>query len=358
MPMSPFQKCLIPLLVVGAGLLPGAVTADELAQRSARSPEEVAEALAGQYGHGMKQVSYIPALALWGRLRLAELQGEESGIEEIRADVKRIADAAPVPAKWTSGSVLAGHLIYAVLGDGERLLSAANRGLDDSGKAREFVPGHSEMSDAVFMHGPLLATAHRVSGKGEYLRACMNHTRHMQKLCWRKDGLYRHSPLDEAAWGRGNGFPALGLALVLSELDAQSEEFSALRNDWYRHLKALTNHQDDDGMWHQVIDHPESYAEFSCTCMIGFAMLRGMREGWLPRGEFEQPADRAWAAIKKRIRLDGEFLEGVCTGTGKQTSLQAYFDRKEIHGRDDRGGAMALMFSTERMLWERERASR
>jgi len=63
----------------------------------------------------------------------------------------------------------------------------------------------------------------------------------------------------------------------------------------------------------------------------------------------------AWSGIKKRIHLFGGFLEGVCTGPGKQTSLQAYFDRGEIHGRDDRGGAMALMFSTERMLWERER---
>ena len=145
---------------------------------------------------------------------------------------------------------------------------------------------------------------------------------------------------------------------MLSELDAESKEFAALRDGWQRHLKALTKHQNDDGMWHQVIDHPESYAEFSCTCMIGFAMLRGMREGWLPRREFEESADRAWTAIKKRIRMDGEFLEGVCTGTGKQTSLEAYFDRKEIHGRDDRGGAMALMFSTERMMWEKARASR
>jgi hypothetical protein len=356
--MTRFKKFLIPLVVAVAALPIDFVHADDLAQRSARSPEEVAEALAKKYGHSMKQISYIPALALWGRLRLADLQGDEGAIKGVRADVEGIAKAAPVPEKWSSGSVLAGHLIYGVLGDRERLLMAAGNGLDGKGKARDFVPGHNDMSDAVFMHGPLLATAYRVTGDSEYLRACMNHTRHMQGLCWREDGLYRHSPLDEAAWGRGNGFPALGLALVLSELDSGSKEFAALRDDWQKQLKALTKYQDDDGMWHQVIDHPESYAEFSCTCMIGFAILRGMREGWLERSEFEESADRAWTAIKKRIRMDGEFLEGVCTGTGKQTSLQAYFDRKEIHGRDDRGGAMALMFSTERMLWERERASR
>jgi len=335
-----------------AGLSPClTVYGEDLAERTERSPDEVAGALAEKYGHSMGQVSYIPALALWGRLRLAESQGGEAA-STVRADVKKIADAAPVPEKWTSGSVLAGHLIYGVLGDRQRLLSAAAAGLDENGAARAFVPGHSDMSDAVFMHGPLLAKAWQMTKNAEYLKACMAHVDHMQDLCRRDDGLYRHSPLDEAAWGRGNGFPALGLALVLSELDEGSKEFAALRDDWYQHLKALRKHQDADGMWHQVIDHPESYPEFSCTCMIGFAMLRGMREGWLPRDEFSESADLAWAAIKRRIHLDGEFLEGVCTGTGKQTSLQAYFDRKEIHGRDDRGGAMALMFSTERMLWE------
>ena len=356
--MTGFIKCLIAAVAATAAFPGTSVCADDLAERSARSSAKVADALAENYGHSMKQISYIPALALWGRLRLAEMQGAKIEIETVREDVKQIADAAPVPTEWSSGSVLAGHLIYGVLGDLDRLLMAATHGLDDLGKARDFVPGHRDMSDAVFMHGPSLATAYRMTGDEAYLQACKNHTQHMQKLCWREDGLYRHSPLNEAAWGRGNGFPALGLALILSELDTESKAFSALRDDWQRHLIALIKHQDADGMWHQVIDHPESYAEFSCTSMIGFAMLRGIREGWLPKREFEEPADRAWTAIKKRIRMDGEFLEGVCTGTGKQTSLQAYFDRKEIHGRDDRGGAMALMFATERMAWEKERDSR
>jgi hypothetical protein len=346
------QGILLAVLVVSLIATQDSVAADDLAQRSARSPEEVAEALAKNYGHSMGQVSYIPALALWGRLRLAELKGGDDE-QAVIADVKSIAAASPVPTKWSSGSVIAGHLIYGAIDDRDRLLSAAAWGLDDAGRARDYFPGHSDMSDAVFMHSPVLATAYRMSGDAVYLEACLAHYAFMKKLCRRDDGIYRHSPLDEAAWGRGNGFPALGIALVLSELKvADAKVVAEFKGDLLAHLRALKKHQDADGMWHQVIDHPESYAEFSCTCMIGFAMLRGMREGWLDRREFEESADRAWSAIKKRIHLDGKFLEGVCTGTGKQTSLQAYFDRKEIHGRDNRGGAMALMFSTERMMWE------
>ena len=45
----------------------------------------------------------------------------------------------------------------------------------------------------------------------------------------------------------------------------------------------------------------------------------------------------------------------VCTGTGKMKSLRDYYDRTAILGRDERGGAMALMLATELAYWQRER---
>ena len=120
-------------------------------------------------------------------------------------------------------------------------------------------------------------------------------------------------------------------------------------------MAALKPHQDaKTGCWHQVIDHPESYDEYSCTCMIGFAMQRGIRRGWLAKDEYQPCVDRAWRAIKERTSADGK-LVNVCTGTGKQKTLQDYFDRPAINGRDDRGGAMGLMFAAELLAAEKSR---
>jgi unsaturated rhamnogalacturonyl hydrolase len=47
-------------------------------------------------------------------------------------------------------------------------------------------------------------------------------------------------------------------------------------------------------------------------------------------------------------------LVAVCTGTGKMKSLREYLDRPAISGKDDRGGAMALLVSTELAFAERE----
>jgi rhamnogalacturonyl hydrolase YesR len=168
----------------------------------------------------------------------------------------------------------------------------------------------------------------------------------MRGLCLRADGLYRHSPLDEAAWGRGNGFPALGLALSLSQFPAESPGRDELLG-WFRtHLKSLLPHQDPTGCWHQVIDRPESYRELTATCMIGFAMARGVRQGWLERDLYQPAIERAWYAAKTRIGSNGRLVD-VCTGTGKQKSLRDYYDRPAILGPDDRGGAMALLFASE-----------
>jgi rhamnogalacturonyl hydrolase YesR len=99
-------------------------------------------------------------------------------------------------------------------------------------------------------------------------------------------------------------------------------------------------------MWHQVIDHPEVYREMTSTCMITFAIARCINRGWLPKEKYLPAVQQSWPAINRRISEKGEILD-VCTGTGKQKNLRAYFDRTAILGKDSRGGAMAMMAATE-----------
>ena len=345
-------------------------------QLLARSPHEVAEQLAKVYGHKLDQVAYIPALPLVAKLRLSELTGDASHREEVARIVAPYlaGEKSPLPK---SGSEQAGHLIFAELaaladtpltpgpsptrgeGSKERWIelcrAAADQIFDEQGNPQPLMPFHNEMSDAVFMAGPILAATGRLTGERKYFDAAAIHFASMRKLCLRDDGLYRHSPLCEAAWGRGNGFPALGLAWALSQWPDDHPARKELIDQFQKHIAALRPHQDaKTGCWHQVIDHPESYDEYSCTCMIGWAMQRGIRRGWLARDEYQPSVDRAWQAVKERTSPDGR-LVNVCTGTGKQKMLQDYFDRPAINGRDDRGGAMGMTFAVELLAAERDR---
>jgi len=318
----------------------------EVDRRLRRTARQVAAELATVYGHDFNQLTYIPGLALIGQLRLGRTE-----------DVVRLAapytDGTKNPLERANSLTLAGHLVFAELAERTRnprytelVRKAADLGFTDAGEMKESMPFHDEMSDSVFMAIPLLAKAGKLTGDQKYFEMIPRHLAFMQKLVLRPDGLYRHSPLTDAAWGRGNAFPALGLMLALSDLPLESPQFRPVLQAFREHMSALAKFQDEDGMWREVIDHPGAYSEFTATAMIATAMLHGVNNGWLDWDEFQPVVSKAWPAILTRIGSDGRLLD-VCESTNKQRSLDDYLHRAAIFDRDPRGGAMALMFALE-----------
>lgn len=366
----------IPCRVVAPADLPSALAAAaqspqpspahlEKQRRLRHTALETATELAQVYGHQLDPVAYIPALAIVGRMRLGELTRDDSALRDAEkiGQPYTTGDKESMPANG-NGSTISGHLVFAELahriGDPAwtaLVKKAADYGFDAQGQPKESMPFHSEMSDSVFMGCAILAEAGALTGEKKYFEHCLRHLRFMEERCLRADGLYRHSPLDESAWGRGNGFPALGLSLSLSALPSDSAEHTAFLASYRAHMTALKKHQDPTGAWHQVIDHEESYREFTSTCMITFAIVRGLRRGWLQSAEWQPVVDRAWTAIQSRIGPNGHLVD-VCTGTGKMKSLRDYLDRTALLGPDDRGGAMALLVTTEIAFWGKEKAPR
>jgi unsaturated rhamnogalacturonyl hydrolase len=318
----------------------------EIDRRLARTPREVAEGLVPYYGHEFKEAVYIPGMALIGQLRLGHLS-------EVLRIVAPFADGSADSLAKATSTHLAGHLVFAELaertGDPRYVAlvrKAADLGFTDAGAMKESMPLHNEMSDSVFMGCPILAKAGKLTHDPKYFRMAVRHLEFMEKLCLRRDGIYRHSPLDPAAWGRGNAFPALGLALTLSDLPVDDPGYSKVLAAYRNLMAALAAFQDETGMWRQVIDLPGSYREFSSTAMIATAMLRGIRSGWIEAERYQPRVDKAWRALQARISFDG-YLIDVCESTGKQPSLDAYLNRLAILDRDPRGGGMALLVATE-----------
>jgi len=318
----------------------------ELDRLATRTPRQVADEAAKVYGHELNDAVYIPAFALIARLRMGE-----------RSDVERIVAPYVTGAKNSlekpSSSHFSGHLIFAELAERtkdpryvDRVRAAANFGFTDSGEMKESMPLHSQMSDSVFMGGPILVKAGKLTGERKYFDMALRHFRFMRKLDLRNDGLWRHSPLDEAAWGRGNAFALLGMALTLADLPPSHEGYQEILTEYQKHAAALAKQQDESGMWRQVIDMPGAYRELSATCMIARALLIGVRKGWLNAKTFQPNVNRAWEAVKVRAGSDGRLID-VCESTGAQKSLADYLNRKAIMGADPRGGAMVLMLAVE-----------
>jgi unsaturated rhamnogalacturonyl hydrolase len=222
----------------------------------------------------------------------------------------------------------------------------ADLGFDAAGQMKESMPYHDQYSDSVFMGTVIAAQAGALTGERKYFDLAARHVAFMQKIVLRPDGLYRHNPLTDAAWGRGNGFPAIGLALALSEFPKDHPQYATLLHDFQSHMAVLARYQDHDGLWRNVVDYPGAYPEFTATAMIGFAMLRGVRSGWLPAAQYQPIVDRAWRAVLGRVGHEGRVIDG-CESTTRMKSLDEYLHRAAILGPDPRSGAMALQFATE-----------
>ncbi len=318
----------------------------EMNRRQARSPLQLAEELGAYFGRDFNQLTYIPGMALIAQMRLGHV-----------SDVEPLAAAYLDPSRnilnRANSLTLAGHLVFAELAErtGDQryaalVRKAADLGFSKSGEMLESMPFHDEMSDSVFMATPLVVNAGKLTGERKYFDLAARHFAFMQKLVLRPDGLYRHSPLTDAAWGRGNAFPALGLALALSDFPKDHPAYPHMMAEFQQHMFTLAHFQDEEGTWHEVIDEPGSYAETSATSMIGLAMERGIRRGWLDPEEYQRRVNRAWNAVLARVGKEGQLID-VCESTNKQKTLEDYLHRAAILGPDPRGGAMAMLFATE-----------
>ncbi|HLH31813.1 MAG TPA: glycoside hydrolase family 88 protein, partial [Terriglobia bacterium] len=327
--------------------IPASEARREIERRRSRSPRQLAEELAQIYGHDLNQVTYIQSLALIARLRLGET-----------ADVVRLAEPYANGSKdgltRPNSLALAGYLVFGELAERTRdpryvelVRKAASYGFTDTGEMKEAMPFHGEMSDSVFMDFSILARAGKVTGEKKYFDMAARHFAFMLKLVQRPDGLFRHSPLTDAAWGRGNAFPALGMALALSDFPKDHPAFNSILQTYQRYMAKLAQFQDEDGLWREVVDYPGSYPEFTATAMIGFSMTRGIKNGWLDARTYQPVVDKAWQAVLTRSGADGVFMD-VSESTNKQPTLEDYLRRAAILDRDPRAGAMALLFATER----------
>ena len=100
--------------------------------------------------------------------------------------------------------------------------------------------------------------------------------------------------IDGTAWGRGNGWFVAATVDTLAY--AQSEQNSKVEKNFLNVCESLLNFQDDQGIWHAIIDDLDTPPEMSGTTAIAYAFLRASRMGILP-SQYEEAARRAIAEV-------------------------------------------------------------
>jgi rhamnogalacturonyl hydrolase YesR len=194
--------------------------------------------------------------------------------------------------------------------------------------------------DDMYMITALQVQAFRATGEAEYLdRAARTMTAYLDRL-QQPNGLFFHAPDSPFFWSRGNGWVAAGMTELLRSLPEDDPRRGRILEGYRRMMSALLNHQGADGVWRQLIDHPESWPETSSTGMFAFAMVTGVKNGWLDRSKYSLAARKAWLGLLQYVDRDGN-VRNVCEGTGKGFTVEYYLKRRRNTG-DFHGQAPVL----------------
>lgn len=143
---------------------------------------------------------------------------------------------------------------------------------------------------------------------------------HIKYLHSPKTGLWYHGycfqgrhHFGQAYWGRGNSW-FTACAVDFAEWIPDGPVRRLILNTWQEQCKALLSVQDpESGLWHTLLDQPDSYLETSASAAIAYGLLKGSRLGLLDE-DCRAAGEKALQGVIAQVAEDGT-VQGVSYGT-------------------------------------------
>ncbi|MES4615275.1 MAG: beta-galactosidase BglB [Ewingella sp.] len=186
--------------------------------------------------------------------------------------------------------------------------------------------------DTLMMSVMPLAKIGKLLGRPEFIEeATYQFLLHIQYLMDRQTGLWFHGwtfdgqhNFAQARWARGNSWITVAIPEFIELLDLP--EGNATRRYLLQVLEsqiaALAACQDESGLWHTLLDDPNSYLESSAAAGFAYGILKAVRKRYID-SSYAPVAEKAVRGVIKQINPAGE-LTGVSFGTAMGSDLDYY----------------------------------
>lgn len=183
--------------------------------------------------------------------------------------------------------------------------------------------------DCLALDGPFLARLAQVTGDDAWRELAVRTTRaYAGVLLDPHQDLFRHgydvlarqqSPCN---WGRGNGWAMHGLVDTLAELSPDHPARTELVNLLVAQLRSVARLQSPGGLWHTILDDPDSPLENSTAAFFASAVLKAGRLGLLDPGDHAALVGQALSALAAATTADGSLPVSYATPVGEP---EAYY---------------------------------
>lgn len=190
-------------------------------------------------------------------------------------------------------------------------------------------------------------------------------------------GLYKHAydhsrqmfwcdpvtGLSQNFWLRALGWFSMALLDTLDKTDPSYEDTDFLRKTFVELMDSMLKYQHESGMWYQVVNYgnmERNYLETSGSSIMAYALLKGVRLGYLPK-EYAEYGKKAFNGVCERYLTseNGEMhLGGICLvaglgGKGNRPGTYDYYMSEPIVKDDAKGVGPFLLAYTEMLRLEK-----
>lgn len=228
--------------------------------------------------------------------------------------------------------------------------------------------------DGLYMGQPFyMEYETRFHGKKEYADIFHQFFNVAEKLRDPETGLYYHAydcsremfwcdkqtGLSQNFWLRSLGWYAMALLDTLDKCEptGYEAEYARLKGIYLDFMTSLLRFQAESGMWYQVPNYPErekNYEETSGTAILSYALLKGVRAGFLPEayaaaGEkaFQGICDRYLTTKQGSMSLGGICLVAGLGGKDHRDGSYDYYMSEPVVADDAKGVGPFLLAYTE-----------
>jgi rhamnogalacturonyl hydrolase YesR len=205
--------------------------------------------------------------------------------------------------------------------------------LPDGTLARHRPQAESLWADDLYMSVPALAQMGKLTGDRQYYDDAAKQVLQFSKYLFNPEkGIYMHGrnmdqpDNQEFYWSRANGWAMMATVELLEVLPEDHPDRPEILKLLRANIKGISTLQSGSGLWHQMLDKPDSYLETSGTAMFVYSIARAINRGWISPVGYGAVAQSGWNALATRVNSRGQ-VEGTCVATTFADDNVYYYNR-------------------------------